>query len=152
MDAFEFFKNPPVVWFLIGLIFALLELGLPGLIIIFFGIGAWITSLTSLVFDLSVGSQILIFVISSVLALIFLRKWFQRKFFQSKGNVSSDDDDELTGKRAKAQTAFNPGEVGKVELNGALWEATSDEPVSLGQMVEIINKKSIKLIVKPINN
>jgi membrane protein implicated in regulation of membrane protease activity len=152
MDALEFFKNPPVVWFLIGLLFALLELMVPGLVIIFFGVGAWITALLSLIFDMSIGIQILTFVISSVLSLAFLGGWFKNLIFQQKNPKYESDDDEFIGKRAVAKTQINATVPGKITFKGTLWKAESAENIEAGQAVEIIDKESITLIVKPINN
>ncbi len=146
----EFFKNPPVVWFLIGLFFALLELMVPGLVLIFFGIGAWLAALLTLILDVSVGVQIFTFALASVLSLIFLRSWFKKRFFQSSLNGSDSDDDELKGKTAKVESAIEPGIPGKVMFNGTLWSAESDSNITVGQQVEIIDKRSITLIVKPI--
>jgi len=39
MDWTELFSKPEIIWFFIGLLLALLEFGIPGLIILFFGIG-----------------------------------------------------------------------------------------------------------------
>lgn len=151
MDALEFFKNPPVVWFLIGLLFALLELMVPGLVIIFFGVGAWITALLCLIFDLSIGLQILSFAIASVLSLALLRRWFKNRIFQEKNAKYETDDDEFIGKKALAETPINATTPGKVTFKGALWTAESAESIEAGQAVEIIDKESITLIVKPIN-
>jgi membrane protein implicated in regulation of membrane protease activity len=151
MSAIEFFKNPPVVWFLIGLLFALLELVVPGLLLVFFGIGAWIAALLTLLFDVSIGVQIFTFVLASVLSLVFLRNWFKKKFFQESNIENNSFDDELTGKTALVETTIEKGKPGKVMFNGTLWDASSDSTIDVGTHVEIINKKSITLIVKPIN-
>jgi membrane protein implicated in regulation of membrane protease activity len=150
MDTFEFLKNPAVVWFLIGLLFALLELAVPGLILIFLGIGAWATALLSLVFDWSVGTQILVFAIASVIALVALRNWFKRRFFQQKSGPEETDDEELIGKTARVEQAIAPLVPGKVAFKGALWKAESDETIEAGSLVEITRKNSITLFVKPI--
>lgn len=38
------FSKPELVWFIIGLVLFLLELVLPGFVIFFFGVGAWVTT------------------------------------------------------------------------------------------------------------
>ena len=43
------FSKPELVWFIAGLGLFLLELVLPGFVIFFFGIGAWVTALICLV-------------------------------------------------------------------------------------------------------
>ena len=74
--------NPVLIWFLAGLAFIIFEFALPGIILVFFGVGAWITSLTTWA-GLTPGwtSQLLTFSISSVFLLVLLRRWFRAKFF-----------------------------------------------------------------------
>ena len=67
MDWTELFSKPEIIWFFIGLLLALLEFGIPGLIILFFGIGAWVTALSCMLFDVGLNGQIIIFIISSLL-------------------------------------------------------------------------------------
>lgn len=48
--SLEFLSNPAVIWFFIGLFLLLLEMAVPGLIVMFFGVGAWITALITAIF------------------------------------------------------------------------------------------------------
>lgn len=50
---FTFLKEPAMVWFLIGLVLIVSEFAVPGLVIIFFGLGAWATALALLAIDMS---------------------------------------------------------------------------------------------------
>ena len=67
-------SRPELVWFIIGLIFFLLELVLPGFFIFFFGVGAWVTALLCLIAEPGVNIQALVFAVTSVLSLVALRK------------------------------------------------------------------------------
>ena len=60
-------------------------------------------------------------------------------------------EDEYIGKIALAETAITPNENGKVEFKGASWDAKSDDYILAGQKVQIIETRSILLIVKPIS-
>ena len=60
-------------------------------------------------------------------------------------------EDEYVGKIALAETSITPNENGRVEFKGTSWDAKSDEYILAGQKVQIIETKSILLIVKPIN-
>src|SRR3989339_18446 len=152
MSTLEFLKNPPVMWFLIGLAFALIELFVPGLILIFFGIGAWITALFSLFLPISVGMQIVLFVIASILSLVILRRWFKNRFFSEKKDQTQDPDDDFTGSFAVAETVIGPGQPGKISYPGSPWQAESEEAGAPGERVVIVAKKNITFIVKPIKN
>ncbi len=144
----EIFSNPAVIWFLIGLAFLLLELALPGLVIFFFGIGAWITALVCAFTDLTLNWQIFVFLITSVLGLALLRKYLRRRFFDKKDEKTEDQLEEFIGRTAKAVDDFKSGE-GYVEFKGTRWEAHSEHPVKKDDSVVITGKDSLILIVKP---
>jgi inner membrane protein len=143
------FSKPEVIWFIIGLALFLLELLLPGFVIFFFGVGAWITALLCLIAHPGINLQIIVFAITSVLSLIALRKIIQRKFFYSKVDHSSAVEDEFTGKEAIASADFGSDKKGKVEFKGTSWNAESQSDIKKGQTVIIIKKESFKLIVEP---
>ena len=141
------FKDPSMVWFLIGLACVLAEFALPGLIIIFFGIGAWCSALLLLALDLSVFFQILFFILFSTLCLVFLRK---RVSFQKE--VTEDTTEEFIGKRARAQDSFTKGEFGKVFFKGTSWKAEtlSEDIIEKGDYVKITGQESLTLLVEPL--
>jgi len=142
-------SRPELIWFLIGLALFLLELVVPGFVIFFFGVGAWVTALVCLVFHPGTNLQIIIFALTSVLSLLALRKIIQNKLFYGKSGKSESVEDEFTGKEALALVAFGPGKKGKVEFKGTTWNAESDSKVKESQTVIIIEKDSFKLIVEP---
>ena len=79
MENLPEWLKPELIWFIIGLICLLLEFAAPGFIIGFFGIGAWIVAGTLLFFDISLTTQLLLFIIASVLLTVFLRKWIWKQ-------------------------------------------------------------------------
>jgi membrane protein implicated in regulation of membrane protease activity len=143
------FSRPELFWFILGLGLFLLELVMPGFIIFFFGLGAWITAIVCLVGHPGTNLQIIIFAITSTLLLIALRKIIQNKFLNSKRTRSDDVEDEFTGKEAIAKIDFGGLKQGKVEFKGTTWTAESGSEVKEGQRVVIIEKDSFKLIVEP---
>ena len=143
------FSRPELVWFIIGLVLFLLELMLPGFVIFFFGIGAWITAILCLLTHIGVNAQIIVFAITSILLLLALRRLIQKKFFYKSGDRSGAVEDEFTGKEAVAKSDFGPDKRGKVEFKGTTWNAESDSEIKEGQRVIIIEKESFKLIVEP---
>ena len=144
----EILSDPAVIWFLIGLGLLLLELVLPGLVILFFGAGAWVTALVCAITDINLNIQILIFLLASLLGLVLLRKYLKNRFFSKKDEEAQDQLEEFIGKKARAVDAFSKGE-GRVEFKGTRWSARSSKPVSEGQWVTIISKDGLTLNVKP---
>ena len=49
LDAIKEFLTPEIIWFLVGLVLLILEFAMPGLIIGFFGVGAWVVAIVCLV-------------------------------------------------------------------------------------------------------
>ena len=143
------FSRPEIFWFILGLGLFLLELVMPGFIIFFFGLGAWITALVCLIGNPGTNLQIIIFALSSAVLLIALRRIIQKKYLNSKNIRSEDVEDEFTGKEALATVDFGGIKKGKVEFKGTTWTAESSSDIIEGQRVIIVEKNSFNLIVEP---
>jgi membrane protein implicated in regulation of membrane protease activity len=139
--------NPAVLWFIIGFVLFVLEFAVPGLILLFFAVGAWIVAILSLFMDLSINSQIVIFIASSTLSVLFFRKWVKRIISSQKGS-SEIMEDEFIGKVGKAETNIAPGMNGKVAFRGTSWDACSDDRIYKGENVVVVGNESIILKVK----
>lgn len=142
--------NPTVIWFLVGLVLLLAELAVPGLIIVFFGIGAWVAAVCCLVFDISINEQLLIFLISSLLSLALLRRLIRQRYMNRQEDHGGDINEDYLGKTVVALTDFDDQGTGKVAFKGTTWEASSAEPISRGQNAIITGFQSIRLQVKPL--
>ena len=146
---FTFLKEPAMIWFLIGLVLIVAEFAVPGLIIIFFGLGAWASALVVLAVDLSLFLQIVIFLVVSITTLLLLRK----RFVAAAENTP-DLTDEFVGKRAEVIQKFTRGKLGQVKFKGALWQAetASEQVLEPGDMVMIVGYESIILKVEPVTD
>jgi len=142
-------SKPEIVWFIIGLVLFLLELVIPGFVIFFFGLGAWLTALLCLVADPSINIQIVVFAVTSLAALLGFRKMIQKRFFYTREDRSDAVEDEFTGKEAVAVADFDPDKRGKVDFKGTSWKAESLQDIKAGQTVIIIEKENFKLKVEP---
>ena len=143
-------------WFLLGLALMLGELALPGFVIVFFGIGAWITALCIwLGIAHAFNTQLFLFLISSVLSLVLFRKQ-GKKYFQGRVSGKLDDVsklDDVKGERAVVVEDILPAALtGKVEFHGTNWNATSEAKIAKGTPVEILERENLTLKVKPITN
>lgn len=144
--------DPALAWFLAGVVLALLEFAAPGVILIFFGAGAWLVALTTW-FDLttSLQSQMLVFAASSALLIAGLRKWIRGKFsgFVSDVHDLSTNLDEFTGKSVEVRQDVDPGSsTGRVEFKGSTWSARSHEPIRKGESAVIESVDGIVLVIK----
>ena len=142
--------TPALIWFLIGFAVVLVEFALPGVIIVFLGLGAWVTALfVWLGWAESVGAQTAVFMISSVMLLFGLRHIFRGWFMgHSSLGDSESEMDEFLGKSARAVAAITAGGEGKVEFKGAHWNAIAEDDINPGQVVTISARDGLQLTVK----
>ena len=143
-----FFFNPIFIWAFIGLVFIGLEFAIPGLVIIFFGAGALITSvLTAILPGLrpSIVWQILLWLGASTLSLAFLRKYLSKIF---RGTTLIDTGEKSSGKAAEVIERITPDNPGRVHFEGTTWKASSyTETLEKGETVTVLKQEGLTLIV-----
>jgi membrane protein implicated in regulation of membrane protease activity len=146
--------TPQLLWFSIGVILILLEFIVPGVILVFFGIGAVLTAaLTWLGILPGSTLQLIFFCVCSIGLLFVLRKYFSQFF---KGDVDVEENysksQEYTGQRARVTTAISPDSPdGRIQFEGTEWKALSHRYIPEGEIVEIVEKKNITFTVKPLS-
>lgn len=147
----DFNSNPAVWWFIIGLIILVLEFVAPGLVLFFFGVGAWLVAILCLIFDITLNLQLFIFVVTSVVLLLSLRKWMQKLFKGKMNLLEKFSEDEFAGLQVTVVETISPPKRGKVEVHGTNWNAEAETEIPKGQTVEIIKKNNLTLKVKSLN-
>lgn len=151
MEWIKEYLEPELIWFLVGLIMLLFEFMLPGLIIFFFGVGAWVVAGLCFFLPLTLTWQLVVFLATSIVCLLVLRKTLKRVFF---GRIvhdpkASEYADENVGREATVDTRIAPHAPGRIELNGTLWKAVSEHTIEKGTAVKIIAKDNLTFTVKP---
>ena len=143
-------NDPVLLWFLAGILLILAEFAVPGVVIVFFGVGALLTSLTTwLGFTVSLSSQTLLFGISSVTLLFTLRHFVKSWFLGKESSMDNDADDDFTGREARVlQDIPGPGLDGRVEMKGAEWKARAELPIAAGSTVIIDHREGLTLHVR----
>ena len=142
-------NDPVLIWFLLGIGLMLLELALPGLVLIFFGIAAWIVSLASYLGLVSgLSSQCMLFSIATLVSLALLRKYVKNWFVGESKDEEGELDTEFIGKVVRVTKAIPGGSSrGKIELKGAEWNAFSENPHAVGEMVKVTERDGLNLTV-----
>ena len=150
MEQMKEWLRPELVWFVVGIVMLMMEFAIPGLVIVFFGLGALVVAVVCMVANPPVAVQLLIFIVSSLVFLVVLRRWLKSKFFGSDMADPSEAAvlDEFTGKHAVVTEPVKPGIPGKVEFKGTGWTAMSEEELETGDHVIILEKENITLHVK----
>lgn len=136
-------------WFILGVVLFIIELVVPGFVLMFFGIGAWITAILTWAGVIqSFPWQVVIFISSSVITLFLFRSRLSN-YFKGKSSDSEDSLISVKGQKAIVKKEITPGELGgKVEFNGTRWNAEAEEFIPEGTVVQIVERKNLVLKVK----
>lgn len=136
--------SQPLIWFLVGVVFLVVELFLPGFILIFFTVGSWVVGLLLLLFEMGLTAQISIFLVVSLLLLFTLRK-YSIKIFKGKAAEHLDDAyaESKIGKTAMVTKTITPGVPGEIKVMGSFWRAVADSKIEEGQSVVIERQDSV---------
>ncbi len=144
--------DPWIIWFFIGLGLIVSEFFIPGVILVFLGLAAWVVASLIYVGILSaLAIQILVFGIASLVLTAGLRRALKGVLFGHSTNLLPGDTtlDEFTGKSALVLTDFSgPGALGKVEFKGAKWSARSEDELKPGEHAEIVSLDGLTLNVR----
>ncbi|MFP4476196.1 MAG: NfeD family protein [Desulfatibacillaceae bacterium] len=150
MEALNAWFDPTYFWLIIGVVLILVEVVNPGLILVFFGLGAFATAVVCRAVDIGITAQLLVFLVSSLLLMLALRSWLRDVFGGKLAGDGSPDDDHVVGRRAVVTQAIAPHSPGRVELHGSTWSAEADREIPEGTPVEVTGKQSITLHVRPL--
>lgn len=135
----------PLAWFIIALAGFILEMLQPGIYLIFFAIGAFITGLFATAIT-SVPTQLMGFALFSAASIILLRSLvYGRRFDGIETNT-----DRLMGKTALVTIRIPRGMHGFVKVGSEIWMATADEEIQKGETVEIVSLSGATLTVRRI--
>ena len=142
--------TPELMWFICGAVLVLLEFIVPGVILVFFGLGAWVVALTTFAgFTRSTAAQLLIFAFASVVLLLVLRRYIKSRFsgFVSERQAPDRNLDEFTGKTVIVLEEIAPTKPGKVEFKGSPWRAESKDSFKQGEsgLIEKIDGLTLKI-------
>ncbi len=148
MSFLEHFLEPTMIWFIIGLICFIVEFSVPGVIVGFFGLGAWVVAVLTYFFKINLLVQLIVFIITSVAALLSLRT----RILPKDDSSIIDETDDFIGRTAVVKKTIVRGKPGRVTFKGALWKAITLSDVTLeeGEYVRIAGKESIVLHVEPV--
>jgi membrane protein implicated in regulation of membrane protease activity len=135
-------------WLAIGLSLLFIEVIMTHFVMVFFGLGALIVCITTLI-GLTTGtnSQLVLFSASSLAMLLLVRKTFLVKFAARQPGTPPD----YAGSIAKAETDITQL-GGYASYRGSQWIAyrvEGTEPITAGSYIDIVGIDGVKLKVKP---
>ncbi len=141
---------PGLLWLIIGVILFFLEMAVPGFVLFFFGLAAWITALGCYLFPWSLNTQLGVFLISSLICLFGLRGIVKKTFIGNREEESQDSIMAHGGEKCEVTTAIRPPAEGQVKFSGTFWRAEAEEAIAEGEIVTIVSQDNLLLKVKKI--
>ncbi len=142
--------SPQLVWFLVGIVFLALELLLPGLIVFFFGLGAWCVALMLPLVRMSLAVQLLVFLGASLLLLLALRSFVKKIFLGRTLEKDAMGSTQLLEGTGEVIEDILPPAFGKIKYSGSFWQACADQPLAKGTTVRILEKNNLTIKVGPL--
>ena len=141
------------IWLIVAIVLVIVEICTAAFGSICFAIGAGFSALAA---GLGAGLtwQIIIFAVVSLLTFIFIRP-FILKFMDRKSKDVKTNADALIGRKAIVSERIDASQhTGRVAVDGDDWKSVSEngEVIEKGTSVEILNRDSIILTVKQLNN
>ena len=138
------------IWLIASGIFFLGEIFTISFLLFWPGVGAFLAFLTSLIVPENLLVQIIVFVVSTVLMIIFTKPLIN-KLFKNKDNTSMNNSAVLGKKGIVIKKIDKDNPVGQVKVNGELWSAIKsdkDKAINVGESVIIEKIDGVKLLVR----
>ncbi len=130
-------------WFIVFVVLLFIELATVNLVSIWFAVGSLLAFITTFITD-NILIQILVFVISSTIALILTKPIIKK--IKSREIVPTNFD-RVLGKRGEVIKKITEDKYGEVKVLGTVWTAMASETLEVGQKVKIKGIDGVKLVV-----
>ena len=128
-------------WIVGGIVLVLAELVIPSFFIVWFGLGALLTGLLTLAFDLSVTAQLATWTLASLAMAGLWFRVFKQSFVKTRVGTA---DGEVIGEIGLLVSAVAPFERGKVRfqrpvLGSEEWVCLADAAIAAGERVKVVS-------------
>ena len=146
----EYFQNNLwQLWTLIGMICLILELTSGDFFLMCFSIGAVVTAVFA-AFVPGFMVQIIIFVVASLLCLLFVRP-VALKYFHRKDPNRLSNADAMVGRVGVVTEEIQAGGYGRVKIDGDSWKACGIDDMAIAKdtRVEVVSMASTIITVRP---
>jgi hypothetical protein len=145
------FLNQYLFWLFAGGVLVLLEFLIPGLVVVFLGLGALLTSVVIYLGWLNDPIALLVFfVLSSILMLATLRRFVMRFYPADSEQVEADEDKLLIGQKATVVSpVYHSDFSGRIRFSGTTWPArnANQGEIPVGTKVVIVGRENINFVV-----
>lgn len=138
-------------WLIVGIFLTILELVVPGGIIVFLGIAAMLVGSALYVGVIqTVASAFIAWFILSLILIMVLRSFFMQ-YFEGDTHVENvDERKDVIGSIVEVSEQVFPHKEGRVRFRATTWKARSDEELKVGSKVRVTSQDGSTLIVQSI--
>lgn len=138
-------------WLIVGVILMVLEIILPGMVVVFLGLGAlFVALLIWMGWISSIAVSIVAWIGSSLVLLIVLRTLVQKLMPGDVETQSTDDDIDAYGTVVEVIETINAEKPGRILFRDTSWSATSSgDIIEAGQKAKIIYRENLEWVVEP---
>lgn len=141
------FELTPAVWIAAGIVLAVLEMFVPGLVVIWFGIAAIVAGVVAF-FVPNPYVQFGVFAVLSLILILSSQRIARRITHPEPEPVGSN---RMVGATGRVVQAIVPPDLGRVKVDGEEWRAGARERIEVGAVVRVIGVEGTRLTVEPFN-
>ena len=135
-------------WAIGGLLLLICEVIAPGFFLVFVGAAAIATGLFTLLFDLGMAPQLVLFVLYTVLAVMIGKRWYGEPHGGDQRHNINEPAKRLIGRTVTVVTDVDD-HGGRVRVGDGEWNARGG-PAAAGERVTISGVEGNCLIVEPV--
>ncbi len=138
----------PAVWFVLLVVFAIVEGATVGLASVWFAAGAFVAMLAAF-FHAPIWLQVVLFLVVSFVTLLLVRP-LARKYLVP--HYQATNADRIIGEEAVVTESIdNLKGRGLVSVGGSVWTARAqdDQPIAAGTVVKVLRIEGVKVFVTP---
>ncbi len=140
--------SPAIIWLVVAIVLAIIELSTMGLVTIWFAIGAVLSMIFALL-GANIWIQLICFIVVSTVILVAVRPLAEKYVNRS---IKKTNIDAAIGRKLIAKTDIdNLHGLGKVDMDGSTWIAQSSNDeiiISAGEEVRVVKVVGARLIVE----
>ncbi len=136
-------------WWILAIIFLILEMLSPGVFFMWIGLAAGATGVVLLAMpELGWEIQFVIFALTSILAVIAGKFWFKRHPITSEQPDLNERSEDLIGKTYQVEQAIKNG-AGRIKVGESTWKATGPD-CPAGSLIRVVSVDGAVVTVEPV--
>lgn len=136
------------IWAIGGLLLLIAEMLAPGFFLIFIGAAAIATGLFTLLFDLGLAPQLILFVVYTAVAVLIGKRWYAQPHEGDQQHSLNDPARRLVGRKVVVIEAVDD-HGGRVRVGDGEWSARGG-PAAIGERVTVTGVEGNCLTVEAV--